>query len=166
MNEVKSRSTRQHKAIYPFGLVAVALFFTAITLYAQGSMGSGMGNMQHMQNMNNMQNMASMSDMMQHMHVMTGELSGMIKEMNSMKGMDGMKGMGSQMSMMQQMKNLGMSMESLLGQMDETMNDKAMMEDPQMKDHMMQMQIHMGSLVNDYHEMMQNLKKEQNGGGK
>ena len=99
MNEVKSRSTRQHKAIYPFGLVAVALFFTAITLYAQGSMGSGMGNMQHMQNMNNMQNMASMSDMMQHMHVMTGELSGMIKEMNSMKGMDGMKGMGSQMSM-------------------------------------------------------------------
>ena len=164
-------------------LRTLPLFITAFLIthaspsYAQGMMGGSsqsMGNMsegsrfagQHMQNMNNMQNMASMSDMMQHMHVMTGELSGMMKRMNGMKGMDGMNGMGSRMSMMQQMKNLGTSMESLLGQMDKTMNDKAMMKDPQMKDHMMQMQMHMGSLVNDYHEMMQHLKKEENGGGK
>ena len=152
----------------PLVIAAVLISHTSPS-YAQGMMGGNsqsMGNMQHMQQMNNMQNMTSMSDMMQHMHVMTNELSGMMKQMDGMKGMSGMEGMDQQMAMMGQMKKLGTNMESLLEQMNRTMGDKSMMADPRMKDQMMQMQMHMGSLVNDYHEMMQNLKKEQAGGGK
>ncbi len=153
-------------ALNSIALVVIAILFAySPASYAQGMMG---GSMQHMQNMGNMQQMMSMQDMMQHMQTMNHELSGMMQQMSGDKGMGKMsgEGMNQNMSMMQEMQKLGTNMQSLIEQMSKTMADKGMMADPKMKNQMMQMQKHMGSLVNDYHEMMQNLKKEQSGSGK
>lgn len=183
----KSRLEGKHNSnqsiqysIIPLFLSSIAvLLFASVASNAQGMMGGSMQHIsqrdpdlagQNMQQMNDMQNMQSMSDMMQHMQAMTHELSGMMDQMNGMsaegvsasggKRMYNMKGMDQQMSMMQQMQKLGRNMESLIDQMSKTMEDKAMMGDPKMKDQMIQMQKHMGSLVNDYHGMMENLKKK------
>ncbi len=164
----KSRFAGRHNELRLFQAVLALLLSTAVASYAQGSMGGNMGNMQHMQNMNNMQQMQSMSQMMEHMQTMTHELSGMQEQMKggNMGNMSGMKNMDHTMSTMDQMSALGRNMEALIDQMSKSMADKGMMSDPKMKDQMMQMQMHMGSLVDDYHGMMENLKRGQKSEGK
>ena len=62
------------------------------------------------------------------------------------------------------MSALGRNMEARIDQTSKSMGDKGMMSDPKMKDQMMQ--LHMGSLVDVFHAMIENLKRGQKGEGK
>ena len=149
------------------------LFGIVFTVGSANAQGMGMGGQQQMQqqSMQHMQhNMQSMQDMMKQMQGMMNEMHSMMQGQQGMgEGhntmMHGQQMMGSSHgmgNMVGTLNDIGKNMQQFMDQMNGVMSNKTLMDNPEFKRNMQQLQTHMGSMMDSMGGMVKNMEQMQN----